>query len=117
MTEKTTRTFSKEQLDEDFDLPRRPGKERYGGCRVISDEICGQRRWSTDYCLIFQLDDQPADEAWCVYYSCGSTESQCECPWEYEDEIEATLVRKTKKIVEVWEALTAAPDADPKTSA
>jgi hypothetical protein len=95
----TTRTFTRQELY-DMGLPERPPK---GGTQ-ISDTIIDQGRWSTDHELIVQFPEQVGtDEAWRFYYSHGSTECQDECPWEHEDEVTATLVRRTTKMVQVWE--------------
>lgn len=73
--------------------------------KIISTEIDGTRRWSTDYSLIFWLTGMPENQAWLVGFSRGSTECQDEKPWEYEEQVNATLVHKVKKIVSVWEAV------------
>lgn len=91
--------FSKEQLL-DWGLPWDPPP----GGEIISNKVIDTlRRWSNDFELIFRLPEQPVDTAWLVYYSVGATEQQDEGPWEWEDEIEATLVIRKQKIVDVWE--------------
>lgn len=71
--------------------------------KVISDNIANERRWSVTHKLIFQLKDQPKDEAWLVYYQKPATECQ-ECDqWFDEKTVEAKLVRRKQKLVEVWE--------------
>ena len=95
--------FTREYLRDDLDLPSHEG-DKDEKRTVIENEITGTRRWSTDYRLIFQLADQPKDEAWMVFYSCGSTESQDESPWEFEDQVDATLVHPVEKTVTVWAA-------------
>ena len=89
--------FTREELL-DLGLP-----DECDGGKIISDTITGQRRWSTTHRLIFQLKGQGGDEAWATSYNVGSTEEQCESPWEYEDEVTCSLVRKTEKTVTVWE--------------
>ena len=91
------KTFTREELLE-LGLPH----ECDGG-KIISNEITGQRRWSTEYSLIFQLAGQAENEAWATSYSAGSTEEQDESPWEYEKEVDCWLVHKTEKTVTVWE--------------
>lgn len=86
---------------DELDLPRRPGK--YENCTVIEDEIYDTRRWSIEHALIFQLPDQPEDEAWSVCYSHGATEMQEQGPWDDEEEVEATLMKLVEKTVNVWE--------------
>lgn len=94
------RTFTRQEL-EDLDLPRSGGAGC--GCTVISDTVIDTSRWSIIYELVFQLDGQPEDEAWCVGYSVGATERQDERPWQDEDTVEATLVKRIQKLVTVWE--------------
>lgn len=91
------KTFTREELL-DLGLPG----ECDGG-KIISDTITGQRRWSTTHELIFQLKGQAEDEAWATSYSVGSTERQDERPWEDEEEVTCSLVRRTEKTVTVWE--------------
>lgn len=94
--------FKKSYLVDDLDLPRDAGST-FNGCTVLCDDIEGTSRWSIHYSLIFRLDTQPDGEAWLVHYSVGSTESQDEGPWDYEDEVGATLVRQVERVVKVWE--------------
>lgn len=54
----------------------------------VRNAICGKRRWSDQYELIFKHDDK----LYRAHYSVGSTESQDESPWEYEDEVTCTEV-------------------------
>lgn len=51
---------------------------------IISDEIVGQRRWSTSYELIVKNKDGNFYIAW---YDKGSTESQDESPWESDKQV------------------------------
>ena len=90
------KTFTRQELI-DLGLP-----DECDGGKIISDTIIDQRRWSTTHELIFQLKGQAEDEAWATSYSIGSTEEQSERPWEYEDEVTCSLVRKTEKTVTVW---------------
>lgn len=83
--------FKKSELLE-LDLPY---------CGVIEDKIIDQTRWSTIHEIVFKKDDK----YYMTSYSKGSTECQCERPWEYEDEVECEEVKKVVKTitVEVWE--------------
>lgn len=91
-------TFKREYLTNELDLPWK----RNGGA-VVSDRIVGTRRWSVDHEIVFRVPGQPEGEAWLTTYSVGATESQDEGPWEYENEVECTLVRQVEKTVTVWE--------------
>lgn len=73
--------------------------------KVISDDICDTTRWSEIHEVVFQTKDQiGTDEAWQTSYSQGATECQDESPWEYDNEVECTLVHQVEKVVKVWEA-------------
>ncbi len=96
----TTRTFTKEQLRDEYDLPASVGEGE--GCKVIIDDIAGKSRWAVEYRLVFQLPDQSENQAWQVYYRVGATESQEERPWENDDVIEATLVECVEVVVKKW---------------
>lgn len=98
----TSRVFTREQLRKELGLP---GGRNKGACVVVSDEIDDTTRWSVLHTLIFRLPDQPENEAWEVSYSVGATEQQDESPWEYEEQVTATLVRQVEKVVKVWEAV------------
>lgn len=96
---KNSRIFKKEYIADTLGLP-------YGeaGVTIISDTMDDHSRWSVGHTLIFRIDaEQPEDEAWRVNYQVGATENQDERPWEYDEEVEATLVRRVVKPVEVWE--------------
>ena len=106
----STRTFTRDYLCNELDLPRAAGTRH--GCEVISDDIDDTTRWSVMHTLIFRLDGMPDGEAWMVGYSVGATEMQDESPWENEKEVEATLVRRVERVVLVWE-VPAVPTATP----
>lgn len=91
------KTFTREELL-DLGLPY-----SCDGGKIISRTILGQRRWVTEYELVFQLAGQPDNEAWRCYYDKGSTEQQEQRPWEDETTVECSLVHKTEKTVTVWE--------------
>jgi len=79
--------FSKEFLQED------------GGITII-DEITDQSRWSTFHRRVFIHDGK----YYLTHYSCGSTESQDESPYEHEDdEIECEEVFPIEKTIIVYE--------------
>lgn len=81
--------FKKDFLINDLDLPM----------NAIEEKIIDQRRWSTVYEIIFEHEGKFYETS----YSCGSTESQDERPWEYDgDEIECTEVHKVEKVIKVW---------------
>lgn len=66
---------------------------------IISDTINGQSRWSTNHILIFKKDDK----FYKTFYSHGSTESQDELPWEYEENVTCWEVAPVEKVVTVYE--------------
>ena len=89
----------------DMGLPSDPPE----GGRIISDVLSEHDRWSVVHTLIVQFPEQMGtDDAWELSYGVGATESQNESPWEYEDEVTGTLVRRTTKVVDVWESLAEA---------
>ncbi len=108
----TTRTFTRDELVGEYDLPRRSGTAPAGGCTVISDEIDDTTRWSVLHTLTFRLADQPECAAWSVGYSVGATEQQDESPWEHEPEVTATLMRAVAKTVTVWEPAMAPAESE-----
>ena len=61
-----------------------------GSDDVISDEIVDHGRWTVSHALIFKRDGKIYE----TYYDVGATESQDQCPWEYEDEVECFEVRE-----------------------
>jgi hypothetical protein len=96
-----TKKFPAEYLIDDLDLP--------GACaggEIISDSIVGKSRWSIDHELIFRLDGMQPKTAWCVCYREGATEMQDESPWEleyeYDEEVEASLVMLRPVTEERW---------------
>lgn len=91
----TVRKFSREYLTEELDLP--------GGEYEIESKVEDTSRWSIHYGLVFRTPDTPNGFAWETSYSVGATESQDERPWEHEDEVECTLVRRGKMTVDAWE--------------
>lgn len=97
----TTRTFTREQLRNEMDLPGQLGDGI--GCTVIANEITDTGRWTVHHRLTFRLDGQAENEAWRVNYRTAATEQQDERPWEYDKEVTATLVRLVEKLVKVWE--------------
>jgi len=82
--------FSKEFLRDD-----RGNKET-----TVLDEIIDQTRWSTVNRRVFKHEGKFYE----TVYSYGSTESQDESPYEYdEDEIECKEVFEVQKLVTVYE--------------
>lgn len=92
-----TKTFKAEELRE-MEMPW----EAPEGGEIISDRITGKSRWCDEHALIVHFPDQPAGDAWLMHYRQGSTESQDERPWEYDDEVTATLVREQEVTVKKW---------------
>ena len=99
--------FKREYLRE-LDLPYGIAPE---DGKIVSREIVDTSRWSIHYSLIFWLTGMPEGQAWMVGYSRGATECQEEPPWEYEEEVEATLVHKVEKVVTVWEPVRVAEES------
>jgi hypothetical protein len=92
-----TKTFTREELL-DMELPHEPPE----GGEIISNKITGTRRWVTEHEMIVHFPDQQAGDAWRIYYTVGSTEQQEQGPWEYENSVEATLVREQEVLVKKW---------------
>jgi hypothetical protein len=90
----TKRTFKASELVA-MGLPDDPQETM----SIVSDVLCGHKRWSVVHELTFRLPGQPEGEAWRVYYNVPATESQEEAPWGYEEggtydpDVTATLVR------------------------
>ncbi len=70
--------------------------------KTISNKIYEKSRWSDHHEWIFQVGDR----YFRTYYSSGSTESQDESPWEY-DEPEVTEMEKYEKTVAAYRPKTA----------
>lgn len=80
----------------DLDLPWGGGE-----AKVVSDVIFDKSRWSLHHELIFRLPGMPDDLAYRTTYSEGSTESQDESPWEYDDAV-CVLVRAVPVTKMAW---------------
>lgn len=101
----TTREFTREELL-DLGLPD----------SAIENKLVDHGRWSLHYECYFRTDDLPEGYAWQAMYSVGATEQQDERPWQHEETVTATLVRRGQKLVEGW--LDAdLPHASPTSSA
>lgn len=70
--------------------------------KVVEDAIYQTRRWSEDHEMVFLHSD---GNHYSACYSRGLTEEQDEAPWEYEEEVECTLVHEVEKTVKSWEAV------------
>jgi hypothetical protein len=74
----------------------------YDDCAVaerIEDDVIGNSRWSINHVIIFKY----RDKFYKSYYSVGATETQCENPYEYEnDEIECPEVEQKEVKVMEW---------------
>lgn len=88
----TTRVFDSDYLRETLELPM---------CAECT-RLIGHNRWSVIKECVFRTDDMPEGFFWLTTYSEGATESQSEEPWEYVDEVKATLVRRGTKTIEAW---------------
>jgi hypothetical protein len=89
-----TKKFKRDFLVDTLGLPYDEDKKLV---EILVQDICDQSRWSTHYRLIFKLDG----ECYETFYSEGSTEMQEEDPWEYEDEVECTIVEPVEvKIIQ-----------------
>ena len=66
---------------------------------ILEDNINDHTRWSVVHEIIFKYEDK----TWRAFYSVGATESQDECPWQYEDEVECFEVESVQKIIQSWE--------------
>jgi len=87
------KNFKKEYLIDELDLP------------FLADErkvINTNGRWTEIVEIIFRLPDQIDETAWLTTYERGSTEDCNISPWEYKENVECTLVRKKKILVEMW---------------
>lgn len=70
------------------------------GGETISDDITGHSRWSVHHRRVFKHDDKFYE----THYSVGATESQDECPYEYDaDEIECVEVVPVERTVTMYE--------------
>lgn len=83
-----TRTFTKEYLKNELDLPY----------SAIKDTIVDTSRWSVQHEIIFEFQGK----FYRTYYSVGATEMQDERPWEYDDTVECTEVEIKQVLVSKW---------------
>lgn len=81
----------KDYLKNELDLPY----------NAIKDTITDQSRWSTYHDIIFEYNGKFYETS----YSCGSTESQDESPWEYETEVECHEVQLVEKTIKTWQRI------------
>jgi len=65
-----------------------------------SENIVDQTRWSTIYEAVFQHLETNKFYQFC--WSSGSTEEQCEAPFEYDDEVIVNEVVEKEIIVKKW---------------
>jgi hypothetical protein len=92
--EPTVRKFDRAYLKDDLDLP--------GGPNTLLDDVTDTSRWSIHYRLVFRVPGMQDGLAWETSYSVGATESQDECPWDDDPDVECTLVRLASKVVPAW---------------
>jgi hypothetical protein len=69
-----------------------------GKAAVLEEKLIDSDRWSLYYSLVFAYDGKTYQ----TKYSKGATEYQMEELWEYEDEVECTLVEQKEVLVKQW---------------
>lgn len=74
-----SRTFTKEFLVNELDLPS----------SAIKNRIVETSRWSEHHEIVFEFNGKFYE----THYSCGSTEQQDERPWQDENEVECEEVK------------------------
>ena len=88
-----TRTFTKDFLVDELDLPDNDDIIKHV-------ELIDTSRWSIHYSIVFAHEGK----FYKTSYSVGATESQDESPWEYQDEVECTEVEAKEVTVTTWVA-------------
>jgi len=88
--------IAKETAIEDWGLPSEGSLEN--DVEIISDDVIGQRRWSTDHELVIKH----SGKYYRTYYSVGSTECQDEGPWENDDEVQLQEVYPAQVVTTVF---------------
>jgi hypothetical protein len=80
-----TKIFKKDYLVKELGLP-----DDYDSSlvEVVFNDVVSTKRWSIQYKLIFKLNGVFYE----TEYSEGATEMQDESAWEFEDEVECTIV-------------------------
>lgn len=75
--------------------------------KIYKDAFVKKHRWNSSYELIFS-DPLDNTKIWKTRYSVGNTEYQEDRPWQYDDEVECTLVRQVERVevIKVWEEVT-----------
>ena len=86
-----TRTFTKDFLVDDLDLPDNDDI-------VKLRKMIDTSRWSILYSLVFEYEGK----FYSTHYSVGATESQDEGPWEFEDNVECTEVVEQEYVATKW---------------
>lgn len=69
---------------------------------IHEDNIIDNSRWSITHRVVFSFPGQDDGTAWEAFYSSAATEYQDEAPWEYDNKVKCTLVRKMPVTVEEW---------------
>ncbi|MCY8174897.1 MULTISPECIES: hypothetical protein [Bacillus] len=64
----------------------------------LLEEITDTSRWSVHYRIVFPYHGRFFE----TFYSKGATESQCESPWEYEDQVDCYEVELKEMKVRKW---------------
>ncbi|MGW0626470.1 hypothetical protein [Streptomyces sp. NPDC002758] len=105
MTDQTTRTFTREQL-EAWDLP---GAWADDSPEILHREQVDSRRWVSVNELVFRAPDDGL--AYRVFYDQGLTEHQDGTdPWNYDKEIKATEVEQRPVVTQQWQPVNAPRD-------
>jgi len=91
---KIKREFKNSYLIDELGLPF----NGYNGCKVISNKIVDQSRWSIHHKLVFHFENK----YYMTWYSIGATEQQDEMPWEDDDIVDCFEVEPVEKIVTVF---------------
>jgi hypothetical protein len=84
------------------------GQEAFDGLTVVADERLGEGRWTEHRRMVIR-DGEGSHYA--AAYENGLSETQDTGPWEYDETVTFTPVVVRKRMVEVTEYVSEAPDA------
>jgi hypothetical protein len=90
MGKAVTRTFTREQLLEEWEILDDP----------VSDRIVSRQRWANTHEVIFQAPDD--QKFYATSYSRGHGDDP-EMPWQYEKTVTAIEVHQVEKTIKAWE--------------
>ena len=96
------REFRNSFLIDELGLPF----DEYNGCKIISNVLVDNSRWSLNYELVFYFENK----YYMTWYSVGATEQQDERPWEYDDIVDCFEVRPIDRIVRDFEYVEVTED-------